>query len=366
MFKYLLEKEFKQIMRNKFLPRMILLFPVISLLVFPLAVNMEVKNVALAVVDQDHTEQSQLLINKIAASGYFQIVNDAPHMQNAMGLIENHKADIILEIPYGLGKRIANNEVSSLQISANAVDATKGGIGSSYLVSIVNDFNTDIAMQNSPARPAAVEIESSFMFNPMSSYTVFMVPALMVMLLTMICGFMPALNIVGEKESGSIEQMNVTPVNRYIFILGKLIPYWIIGMIVITSGFLVARLFYGLIPLGALGVIYLFAMLYILAISGFGLIISNTSETMQQAMFVMYFFMLIFILLSGLFTPISSMPECIQYITRINPLSYFIQVMRAVYLKGTTLAELTGPLVALSVFALLFNSIAVLTYKKSA
>lgn len=366
MFKYLLEKEFKQIMRNKFLPRMILLFPVISLLVFPLAVNMEVKNVALAVVDQDHTEQSQLLINKIAASGYFQIVNDAPHMQNAMGLIENHKADIILEIPYGLGKWIANKEVSSLQISANAVDATKGGIGSSYLVSIVNDFNTDIALQNSPARPAAVEIESSFMFNPMSSYTVFMVPALMVMLLTMICGFMPALNIVGEKESGSIEQMNVTPVNRYLFILGKLIPYWIIGMIVITSGFLVARLFYGLIPLGSLGVIYLFAMLYILGISGFGLIISNTSETMQQAMFVMYFFMLIFILLSGLFTPISSMPECIQYITRINPLSYFIQVMRAVYLKGTTFAELTGPLVALSVFALLFNGIAVLTYKKSA
>jgi len=366
MFKYLLEKEFKQILRNKFLPRMILLFPVVSLLIFPLAVNMEVKNIALAVVDQDQSEQSHQLIEKIAASGYFQIVSMAPDMQNAMGLIEHHKADIILEIPYGLKKRIANNEVSALQISANAVDATKGGIGSSYLVSIINDFNTELAFQKSPVQPATVEIVSTFRYNPLSSYTVFMVPALMVMLLTMICGFMPALNIVGEKESGSIEQMNVTPVNRYIFILGKLIPYWIIGMIVISSGFLVARLFYGLIPVGSLGVIYLFAMLYILAISGFGLIISNTSETMQQAMFVMYFFMLIFILLSGLFTPISSMPAWIQPITQINPLSYFIQIMRAVYLKGTTLAELTSQLGALSIFAMLFNSIAVLTYKKSA
>jgi ABC-2 type transport system permease protein len=187
----------------------------------------------------------------------------------------------------------------------------------------------------------------------------------MVMLLTMLCGFLPALNIVGEKEAGTMEQMNVTPITRFTFIFSKLLPYWIIGFIVVTIGFGLAWLVYGLVPAGSLGTIYLFAAIYILAVSGLGLVISNYSETMQQAMFVMYFFMMVLIMLSGLFTPVKSMPGWAQDITIFNPLKYFMQVMRMVYLKGSGITELTTQMLALLGFALFFNTWAVLNYRKT-
>ncbi len=164
-----------------------------------------------------------------------------------------------------------------------------------------------------------------------------MIPALMVMMLTILSGFLPALNIVGEKECGTMEQINVTPVGKFQFIISKLIPYWIIGFLVISYTMILAWLIYGLTPAGSVLTIFLFASIYIIVISGFGLIVSNFSATMQQAIFVMFFFMMIFILLSGLFTPISSMPQWAQYITYINPLRYFIEVMRMVNLKVSEL-----------------------------
>lgn len=195
-------------------------------------------------------------------------------------------------------------------------------------------------------------------------YKVFMVPALMVMLLTLICGFLPALNIVGEKEMGTMEQINVTPVSKLTFIAAKLIPYWAIGFIVLTVCFGIARLAYGLVPAGSILTIYVAAIVYIFAVSGFGLVISNYSSTMQQAMFVIFFFMLIFILLSGLFTPIGSMPGWAQAITVVNPLKYFILVMRQVYLKGSSAGDLLPTIGALVVFAVVANVWAVVSYKK--
>jgi ABC-2 type transport system permease protein len=192
-----------------------------------------------------------------------------------------------------------------------------------------------------------------------------MVPALMVMLLTMLAGFLPALNIVSEKEVGTIEQMNVTPVNKFTFILAKLIPYWIIGFIVLTICFILAALVYGLFPAGSLLTIGLFAGIYTLVVSGLGLIISNHSNTMQQAMFVMFFFIMVLILMSGLFTPINSMPPWAKAITLFNPLRYFIEVMRMVFLKGSVLADLIPQMLALVGFAIFFNTWAVISYRKT-
>ena len=160
-----------------------------------------------------------------------------------------------------------------------------------------------------------------------------MIPALMGMLLTLICGFLPALNVVSEKEVGTIEQINVTPVPKFTFILAKLLPYWITGFIVLTLCFLLAWLLYGITPVGHFIVIYFLAILFVFVMSGFGLVISNYSATMQQSMFVMFFFMLILMLMSGLFTPVSSMPEWAQVITYFNPLKYFMEGMRMVYLN---------------------------------
>lgn len=192
-----------------------------------------------------------------------------------------------------------------------------------------------------------------------------MVPALMAMLLTLFSGFIPALNIVGEKEAGTIEQINVTPVKKLVFALSKLISCWVIGFVVLTFCMGLAAGVYGLFPAGSVLTIYLFALLYRVVVSGIGLVISNYSATMQQALFVMFFFLMIFILMSGLFTPVSSMPDWAQKVTILNPLKYFMQVMRLVYLKGSAFRELLPQFAALACFAVVLNIWAVLSYKKN-
>ncbi len=369
MLKFLLEKEFKQIFRNSFIPKMILFMPVMMLLIMPWAANQEIKNIKLSVIDNDHSSYSERLINKITASGYFILEDVSPSNSEAMKSIESGKTDIILEIRPEFEKDLIKTGATDIMISANAVNGTKAGLGASYLATIINDFAIDITsdsgINQTKRSTPTINIMPHNKYNIYLDYKVFMIPALVVMLLTMITGFLPALNIVGEKESGTIEQMNVTPVNRLTFILAKLIPYWIIGFVVLSICFIIAMLIYGLIPSGSLLTIYLYATIYILVVSGLGLVISNYSETMQQAMFVMFFFMLILILLSGLYTPITSMPEWAQIITKFNPLSYFIQVMRSIYLKGSSIMELLPQLFALCGFAIIFNIWAIISYKKS-
>ncbi|MCL2436278.1 MAG: ABC transporter permease, partial [Lentimicrobiaceae bacterium] len=277
------------------------------------------------------------------------------------------KADIILEIPPAFEKDLYKSGFANVMISANAVNGMKGGLGSAYLAGIINDFANELRMENGEWRINSQfsTLNSQFRFNPTLDYKVFMIPALFVMLLTLLTGFLPALNIVGEKELGTTEQLNVTPMNKGIFILAKLIPYWIIGFVILSICMGLAALIYGLFPAGSMATIYLYAVIYILVVSGLGIVISNYSDTMQQAMFVMFFFMLIIILLSGLFTPVSSMPKWAQTITAFNPLRYFMEVMRAVYLKGSSMRELLPQFFALCGFAVVFNAWAVLSYKKS-
>lgn len=369
MLKFLLEKEFKQIFRNPFLPRMIIMLPLIMLLITPWAANMEVKNARLSIIDNDKSSYSQRLTQKIISSGYFILDNVSNSYNEALSTIESGETDIVLEIPPYFEKELIRNGIVDIMISANAVNGTKGGLGASYLASILTDFSNDLRIDFgqlvSKEFTPSINIVPYNKFNIYLDYKFFMIPALIVMLLTLITGFLPAFNIVGEKEAGTIEQMNVTPVGRLTFILGKLIPYWIIGFIVLTIGLIVAALVYGLIPSGNIFLIYFYTAVYIFAISGLGLIISNYSETMQQAMFVMFFFILILVLLSGLFTPISSMPEWAQWIARFNPLSYFMRIMRGIYLKGSGFVELFPQFLALCGFAIVLNTWAVLSYKKS-
>lgn len=369
MLKFLLEKEFKQIVRNSFLPRIIFMMPLMAMLVFPLAANFEVKNINLCVIDNDHSSYSRQLVQKVISSGYFKLTEVSSNYNQALESIENDKSDIILEIPANFEKNLVRDQNAQLMISANAVNGTKGGLGSGYLSSVIADFSNEVRSKwiNTSESSSAkiIEIVSTNKFNPQLKYNIYMVPALMVMVLTMLCGFLPALNIVGEKENGTMEQLNVTPITKGMFIFAKLVPYWIIGFIVLTLCFGVAYLVYDLVPAGNLATIYLFATLYILGVSGFGLVISNYSDTMQQAMFMIFFFMLILILLSGLYTPIESMPEWAKYITTLNPLKYFMQVMRLVYLKGSGVSELGGQLIAISSFAIIFNLLAIFSYKKT-
>lgn len=368
MLKFLIEKEFKQLIRNSFLPRLILFMPCMMMLVLPWAASMEIKNINLAVVDHDHSPYSERLVEKASASSYFNLVAVSNTYQQALESMESDKTDILLEIPVQFEQELVQEGGTHVLIAANAVNSAKGGLGSSYLSAIVTAFSEELraenAMTTTDTPQPTIRVIPQNRFNPHMNYQVFMVPALMVMLITMICGFLPALNIVSEKESGTIEQINVTPVGKFSFILAKLIPYWIIGFFVLTLCFGLARVVYGLVPAGNLLTIYLGLALYVLTVSGLGLIVSNYSNTMQQAMFVMFFFMIVLLLMSGLFTPINSMPDWARKMTCINPLKYFIQVMRQVYLKGSGIGDLLPQFTALACFAVTFNLWAVISYHK--
>lgn len=363
MLKYLLEKEFKQIRRDRFLPRIIFLLPVIQLVILPFAANFEMRNINLSIVDNDHTVLSRRLTEKVLSSGYFRPADVSPRYDEALASIESNAADIILEIPSRFEEQLEREGTAELLIAANAVNGTKGGIGSSYLASIIQDFNRERNLL--PVSVGEGGIRVTNLFNPHLNYKNYMVPGIMAFLLTLIGGFLSALNIVSEKEKGTIEQINVTPVPKALFLLSKLIPFWLIGLVLLTIGACVAWLVYGLLPVGNMGVIYLFAAVYLMAFTGFGLAISSVSSTQQQAMFTAFFFMIIFVLLSGMFTPVSSMPVWAQELTRLNPLRYLVEVMRMVYLKGSTLSDLAGHFVAVCLFAVFFNVLAIVCYRKS-
>lgn len=317
MLRYLIEKEFKQLKRNSFLPRLILFFPCMMMLVMPWAATLEIENLRIAVIDNDRSPSSERLVHRIEASRYFQLTALPPSYAQGLQAIEKDQADMLLEIRRGFEKAQANGQSPAALIAVNTVNGTKGGLGSAYLQQILN--------------PSSSQNSVRYRFNPYLNYKVFMVPALMTMILVLLCGFLPALNVVSEKEAGTIEQINVSPVSRFTFTLAKLLPYWAIGFVVLNLCMLLAWLVYGLTPAGNVLTIYLATLIFALVMSGLGLVISNYSSTMQQAMFVMWFCMLIFILMSGLFTPISSMPEWAQGITYLNPLRYFMEIMRMVY-----------------------------------
>ena len=364
-FIVLVQKEFLQIRRNSFLPRLIIAFPILVMLLMPLIMTMDVRNVNVAVVDLDRSTTSRRIASHIEASEYLTLAQTTSEYPLAIGALEQGDVDVIVQIPSNFERDMLVSSPERISITANAVNATKGGMGMQYIVQTIAHTLVELRGEKSPAKLSElVTIENRY--NPTLNYRHYMIPALMIILFILICGFLPALSIVGEKESGSIEQINVTPVSRFTFTLSKLVPYWIIGLFVVTVAMLVARLVYGLVPVGSVGAIYFGAMLFILTISGFSLTIANFSETMQQTMFVMFFFIMIFMLMSGLLTPVDSMPLWAQRFTTVLPPRYYIEILRSVYLKGTTIAELWLNFVALGIFAIVFDTLAALTYKKQA
>jgi ABC-2 type transport system permease protein len=366
--KFLLRKEFRQIFRDPAIIRMILIMPVIQLLVLPWAADYEIKNIKLAVVNHDHSEYSRQLINKITSTGYFILTDYSSSYEHSLEKIEQDKADLVLQIPANFEKDLVKVEEAKLFMALNAINGVKANLGGAYLRTIIQDFNREIRMEwiQIPrfSSETQIEIVSSNWFNPLMNYKYFMVPGILVILLTMVGTNLTAINIVKEKEIGTIEQINVTPIRKYHFILGKLIPFWIIGLVVLTIGLTIARFAYGIIPAGSFLTIYVFAAVYLLAVLGLGLLISTYSANQQQSMLLSFFLMMIFILLGGLYTSIDSMPEWAKWITRFNPVSYFIEVMRMVVLKGSSLADIKYHLLKESGFAVVFISWAVFSYHK--
>jgi ABC-2 type transport system permease protein len=367
--RFLLQKEFRQIFRNKAIVAMILAVPVVQLLILPLAANYEVKNINLAVVDNDHSGYSQKLVNKITSSGYFKLTGINGSFKEAFTLIEADKADLVLEIPHGFEQNLVRENKQKLFIAVNAINGSKANLGGSYLNNIIGSFNADtrsdlIAVEKTNALPT-IAIATSNWFNPLMNYRLFMVPGILAILVTMVGGYLSALNIVKEKEIGTIEQINVTPIKKHHFILGKLIPFWILGLVVFSLGLLVSWLIYGIAPVGSILLLYGFIAVYLLAVLGLGLLISTFCDTQQQAMFIAFFFLMIFIMMGGLFTSIDSMPGWAKFIARLNPVSYMIDVMRMIVLKGSGFQDIKYHLGKIVLFAIVLNGWAIWNYKKT-
>jgi ABC-2 type transport system permease protein len=367
---YIIQKEFKQIFRNKGMLPIIFVLPIIQLVILSNAATFEVKNIKFGYIDNDHTSTSRALIERFNASTYFNVLTDYPSENIASSEMLLGNVDVILEIPHYFERDLQKEKNNKLSVTINAIDGAAAGVENVYLTQIIQNFNKNLKVDllqtsDKQVKPATIETIPLFWYNQTLNYKTFMVPGILVLLVTMITLFLSGMNIVREKEIGTLEQINVTPIKKSQFIIGKLFPFWILGLTLLTIGLLIAKLLFRIPIVGSLPLMYFYTSIYILVVLGIGLFISNFTETQQQAMFIAWFFMVIFILMSGLFTPIESMPKWAQIITEFNPIKYFVEVMRMVMLKGSSFMDILPQLLKTLFYAVIMNGLAVWSYKKT-
>lgn len=369
---FLLEKEFRQIMRNKGIVRMLVIAPVIQLILLPLAADYSVKNISIAVVDNDHSTASQRLIGKITSSGYFKLTGYTGSYNAALSMVEQEKADLVLQIPAHFERDLVRENSQKLYIAIDAIEGTKANLGGAYLNSIITDFNEEIRVDWHTAGTATVSdapqisVATSNWYNPFMNFHLYIVPAILVTLVTAMAAMQTAFNIVQEKENGTIEQINVTPIKKYVFITGKMIPFLVLGIIIFTLGLIVSWIFYGVVSAGSLWVLYLSLVDYLFAMLGLGLLLATYSGTQQQAMSLSFFFINIFNMMSGAFTAVDSMPGWAQAIVSTFPPYHFIRIMRMVVLKSSSIPDILPNLGAMFAIGVVLNVWAIANYRKTA
>ncbi len=367
---FIIQKEFKQIFRNKSMLKIIFILPVLQLLILSNAATFDVKNIAITFVDNDQSRDSRDLINAFKASTYFKVTDPYFSEKAAVEEMQKGKTDIIVNIPVHFNRNLQKDQKASISVCINAIDAATAGVENVYVTQILNSYNQNIQMQSkylSDNREVSqnIMVIPSFWYNNTLNYKTYMVPGILVLLVTMLTLFLSSMNIVREKELGTLEQINVTPIKKYQFIIGKLFPFWVFGLVILTVGLVISKVVFDVPMLGNILLVYGFTSVYLLLILGFGLYISNHTETQQQAMFIAWFFIVIFILMSGLFTPIESMPQWAQNLTLLNPIRYFVEFIRMVLLKGSGFYEVLNNLLIVFGFAVFVNGMAVWSYKKS-
>jgi ABC-2 type transport system permease protein len=368
----MLKKEFRQIFRNKAMIPIIFVAPLIQLIILSNAATFEIKNLKIYFNDFDKSTFSQRLKNSFIQTDHFVRVGESTDRKLAETVLEQNDADLICEIPVDFEKDLQKYGHAKLFLKINAIDGMKAGVGINYSQSTIQNFTTDIAdemiFKNVPdiaiELPKSVNIDYSNWYNEKLDYQTYMVPGLLVLLVTLVGGFLSSMNVVREKEMGTIEQINVSPIRKHQFIIGKLLPFWILGLVVFTVGLIFAKLIFNIPIVGSLWVLYAFTGIYLLAVLGIGLFISTITDTQQQAMFISWFFLVIFILMSGLFTAIENMPVWAQRITLLNPLRYFMEVVRMVLLKGSKFSDVRIHFIIIGGFSILINAIAVWRYRK--
>ena len=358
---FMLRKEFLQIFRDKLMFRQMLAIPIVQLVILSSAATFEVKTAQMYVVDLDNTEVSRGLVNKLRGSGRFVLAGSSPSMERANDAMLARDAGMILAIPREFEHDIVHGAHAEVQIVMNAEDGAAAGVTHAYAQQIIAGYARDLMEERTaaPVRAQPVEIRARSWFNPELNYRNYMIPGILVQLVTVVGTLLTAMNIVREKEIGTLEQLSVTPLTRGVFIAGKLLPLWVIAIGELTIGLLVARLVFHVPMRGSIVLLYFGAMLYLVAALGIGLFISTIVETQQQAMFVTFFVVMIYLLMSGLFTPVRSMPEWAQWMAAFNPMKHIITLVRAVMVRGAGFADVGRELLMLAGFSAAFLTLAV-------
>lgn len=378
--RFLLRKEFLQIFRDRMILGMLLIMPLVQLLVLSNAATFEVKNARLYVVDRDHSPMSRGVVDRLAASRRFVPVAASASLDLADRAMLNRDIDVILVVPAGFERDIVRDRRATVQLILNAEDGAAAGVTRAYAGDILARYSAELGVDVSPVAGTAssrperppqrgrpvIDVRRRGWYNAELEYRDYMVPGILVALVTIIGTLLTAMNIVREKEAGTLDQLNVTPVTRSTFIAAKLIPLWSLALLDLALGLVVARFAFDVPMRGNLGLVFLGAGIYLFAALGFGLWVSTVAETQQQAMFVTYSVLLVYILMSGLFTPVSSMPTWAQWLAQANPVTHFVLLMRAVLVKGAGLADVARQLGILSLIGALVLTFAVRQYKKRA
>ncbi len=364
---YLLQKEFIQIFRNKTLLPLIFVLPLVQLLVLVNAATQELKKAEIIIVDYDLSGYSRQLEGKFEASPFFKVESITQNINNAQKEFKATKTSAVLVIHKGFEKNLYRQGIAPVQLQIDGIDVMKAQLIFSYSQQVISDLNREIARDISfQGSGTKINTPTRYWFNSELNYIYYMLPGILGILVTLIGLFLTAMNLVREKEMGTIEQINVTPIKKQHFIIGKLLPFLIIGLFELSLGLIIGKAVYGIPLLGNLFVLYLFAAIYLVGILGIGLFISTIAHTQQQVMFFSFFFILVFVLMSGVFTPMENMPELAQQINWINPLAYFARVIRMILLKGSGFYEVMSDIFKMSALSLFTLSLAILNYRKTA
>ncbi len=367
--KFLLVKEFLQIFRNKAMLPIIFVLPIVQLIILTYAADFELRNIKYVYIDNDHSEASRQLLSMFNASTNFSNMGEMDNFKEGMEAVDRDEATLLLRIPAGFEHDLKKEKKAKLMLDVNSIDGQAATLSYSYAVGIINDFNGDIRMEwnGLPDKlRTPVTVEKQYWFNPTMEYKNLMVPGILALLVTMIGMFLSSMNVVREKEIGTIEQINVTPISKSVFLASKLLPFWFIAMFELAFGLVLGKIIFDIPLAGSIPMLFGYAGIYMLVVLGMGLWISTFTETQQQAMFLAWFFMVIFILMSGLFTPIENMPAWAQKLTWFNPIAYFVKVLRSILLKGSDFNDLWQEFIKIGVFAIAMLSLAVSGYRKRA
>jgi ABC-2 type transport system permease protein len=373
--RFLLRKEYLQIFRDRLMVAQMVLLPCIQLALLANAATFEVTSARLAVVDEDRSAASRGLVDRMSAAGRFEVVRMARSATAADEALMRRDAGVILHIPRDFERDLVRTRSAPVQLVLNAEDGAAAGVTLSYAQRIVSEYASELAATlrlSTAAEEGPVpgygrlDVRARGWYNPELDYRMYMVPGILVQLVTMVGTLLTALNIVREKELGTLEQLNVTPVTRGQFIAAKLIPLWSLGLVALTIGMLVARFAFDVPMRGSVLLVFGTAAVYLLAALGVGLLVSTMVSTQQQALFVSFFILLLYLLMSGLFTPVRSMPVWAQWIAQGNPVMHFIEIMRAVMLRGAGLREIASSLAMLTLVAAAMFSLSVRRYAKRA